>query len=102
MAVTQSVATARRALRVPLPGTATRRFLIGALLGVAVVLGALAVFGESYATRILPGTVLGAYVVGFGEATSTYFLGAYRTQAVLFLVFIAFLVLRPNGLMGKQ
>lgn len=50
----------------------------------------------------MPGTVLGAYVVGFGEATSTYFLGAYWTQAVLFLVFIAFLVLRPNGLMGKQ
>lgn len=50
----------------------------------------------------MPGTVLGAYVVGFGEATSTYFLGAYWTQAVLFLVFIAFLVVRPNGLMGKQ
>ncbi|MCG8274577.1 branched-chain amino acid ABC transporter permease [Aquamicrobium sp. NLF2-7] len=50
----------------------------------------------------MPGTVLGAYVVGFGEATTTYFLGAYWTQTILFLVFIAFLVLRPNGLMGKQ
>jgi len=50
----------------------------------------------------MPGTVLGAYLVGFGEATSTYFLGAYWTQAVLFLVFIAFLVLRPNGLLGKK
>lgn len=50
----------------------------------------------------MPGTVLGAYLVGFGEAISTYFLGAYWTQAVLFVVFIAFLVLRPNGLMGKQ
>lgn len=49
----------------------------------------------------MPGTILGAYAVGFGEATSTYFLGAYWTQAVLFLVFIAFLVLRPNGLLGK-
>lgn len=50
----------------------------------------------------IPGTVLGAYVVGFGEATSTYFLGAYWTQAVLFLIFIVFLVLRPNGLLGKE
>ena len=50
----------------------------------------------------MPGTILGAYVVGFGEATSTYFLGAYWTQAVLFVVFIGFLVLRPNGLLGKD
>ncbi len=50
----------------------------------------------------MPGTVLGAYLVGFGEAASTYYLGAYWTQAVLFAVFIAFLVLRPNGLLGKK
>lgn len=50
----------------------------------------------------MPGTVLGAYLVGFGEAASTYYLGAYWTQAVLFTVFIAFLVLRPNGLLGKK
>ena len=77
MAVTQSVATARRALRVPLPRTATRRFLIGALLGVAVVLGALAVFGESYATRILPGTVLGGVdVSGMTEPQARHALDA--------------------------
>lgn len=50
----------------------------------------------------MPGTVIGAYLVGFGEAASTYYLGAYWTQAVLFAVFIAFLVLRPNGLLGKK
>lgn len=49
----------------------------------------------------IPGTVLGAYLVGFGEATSTYFLGAYWTQAALFLVFIVILAVRPNGLMGR-
>jgi vancomycin resistance protein YoaR len=59
MAATQPVASALRALRLPVPGRAARRFVIGALLGVAVILGALAAFGESYATRILPGTVLG-------------------------------------------
>lgn len=50
----------------------------------------------------IPGTILGAYLIGIGEAASTYFLGAYWTQAVLFLAFILILVLRPNGLMGKD
>ena len=39
--------------------------------------------------------------LGFGEAASTYFLGAYWTQPVLFATFILILVLRPNGLIGK-
>lgn len=50
----------------------------------------------------IPGTILGAYLIGIGEAASTYFLGAYWTQAVLFLAFILILVLRPNGLLGKD
>jgi branched-chain amino acid transport system permease protein len=50
----------------------------------------------------MPGTVLGAYLVGFGEAASTYFLGAYWTQAALFAVFIGVLVVRPSGLFGKD
>jgi len=50
----------------------------------------------------IPGTVVGAYLVGFGEATSTYFLGAYWTQAVMFFVFIIILVIRPDGLMGRK
>lgn len=50
----------------------------------------------------MPGTIIGAYIVGFGEAMTTYFLGAYWTQAVLFIVFIAILIVRPAGLMGKS
>lgn len=50
----------------------------------------------------IPGTVLGAYLIGFGEAASTYFVGAYWTQAVLFLAFILILVLRPKRLMEKD
>jgi branched-chain amino acid transport system permease protein len=50
----------------------------------------------------IPGTVLGAYIVGFSEAFSTYYIGAYWTQAALFLVFIAILVVRPSGLMGRD
>jgi vancomycin resistance protein YoaR len=47
-----------------LPGTATRRFLIGALFGVLLVLGAVAAFGQAHAGRILPGVVLGGVSVG--------------------------------------
>ncbi len=64
MAVTQPVATAVRALRVPVPGRAMRRFAIGALFGVLLVLGAVAGFGQAHAGRILPGIVLGGVSVG--------------------------------------
>lgn len=50
----------------------------------------------------IPGTVVGAYLIGFGEAATTYFFGAYWTQAILFLAFILILVIRPKGLMGKD
>jgi vancomycin resistance protein YoaR len=42
----------------------TRRFVIGSLFGVVVVLGALAAFGQSYAGRVLPGIVLGGVEIG--------------------------------------
>jgi vancomycin resistance protein YoaR len=64
LAVTQPVASAVRAVRVPLPGTATRRFLVGALFGVLLVLGGVAAFGQAHTGRILPGIVLGGVAVG--------------------------------------
>ena len=66
MAATQPVATATatRALPVPLPGRGARRFVIGTLLGVLLVLGAVAAFGQAHAGRILPGVVLGGVNVG--------------------------------------
>ncbi len=59
MAVTRQFAPAIRALHVPRPGRAARRFVIGALLGVALVLGALVGISEAYVNRILPGVVVG-------------------------------------------
>jgi vancomycin resistance protein YoaR len=64
LAVTQPVLTAVRGVRVPLPGTAARRFLIGALFGVLLVLAGVAAFGQAHAGRILPGIVLGGVSVG--------------------------------------
>lgn len=59
MAVTRQFAPAIRALHVPRPGRAARRFVIGALLGVVLVLGALVGISEAYVNRILPGVVVG-------------------------------------------
>jgi branched-chain amino acid transport system permease protein len=49
----------------------------------------------------LTGTTLGAYVIGMIEAFSSYYIGIYWTPAVLFVVLIAVLVVRPTGLMGR-
>ena len=59
MAVTRPFAPAIRALHVPRPGRAARRFVIGALLGIALVVGGLVAISEAYLDRILPGVVVG-------------------------------------------
>ena len=64
MAVTEQVAPATRALHVPRPGRGARRFVIGALLGVVLVLLALVAFRQSFADRILPGVQVGGIEVG--------------------------------------
>ncbi len=64
MAVTEHVTPAVRALRVPRPGRGARRFVLGTLLGVALVLIGLIAFRQSYADRILPGVRIGGVEVG--------------------------------------
>ena len=50
----------------------------------------------------LMGTVGAAYVIGLLEALSVYFIGLYWTPAVLFVVMIAVLLLRPEGLFTRK
>ena len=47
------------------------------------------------------GTVLGTYVIGLLEALSHYFVGLYWTPALLFVVMIVTLMVRPSGLFGR-
>ena len=47
------------------------------------------------------GTVAGAYVIGLLEAVSNYFVGLYWTPAILFVVMIATLMVRPSGLFRR-
>lgn len=51
-------------MHVPRPGRGARRFVLGALLGVVLVLVALIAFRQSYADRILPGVRVGGVDVG--------------------------------------
>ena len=64
MAVTRQFAPGIRALHVPRPGVAARRFVIGTLLGVLLVLGGLIAYGQVFADRILPGVTVGGVDVG--------------------------------------
>ncbi len=50
----------------------------------------------------LAGTVGAAYVIGLLEAVSVFFIGLYWTPAVLFMVMIGVLLVRPTGLFGKR
>ena len=47
------------------------------------------------------GTVVEAYVIGLLEAIGNYFVGLYWTPAILFLVMILTLMIRPSGLFGS-
>ena len=64
MAVTRQLAPAIRALHVPRPGRAARGFLLGALLGIVLVLLGVIAFRQAYVDRILPGVEVGGVDVG--------------------------------------
>ena len=64
MAVTRPFAPAVRALRIPRPGRAARGFLVGALLGVLLVLLGVVGFRQAYVDRILPGVQVGGVDIG--------------------------------------
>jgi vancomycin resistance protein YoaR len=49
-----------RGFAIPRPGHAAARFVAGTLLGVLLVIGAIAGFAQAYAGRILPGVVIGS------------------------------------------
>lgn len=50
----------------------------------------------------ISGPILAAYTIGLIEAASSYFLGLYWTPSVLFLLMIAALMIRPEGLLAVQ
>lgn len=50
----------------------------------------------------LPGAVIGALVIGVGEALATTYIGASWPVAVPFLVIFAVLLVRPQGILGTR
>jgi len=64
MAVTRVLLPNLRAVSIARPGRVARRFVIGFLLGVLVVIGGLIGFRQALADRILPGVLVGGVDVG--------------------------------------
>jgi len=50
----------------------------------------------------ITGPILAAYIIGLFEAISTYFIGFYWTPTLLFVVLIAVLMVRPEGLFAQR
>ncbi len=48
-----------------------------------------------------PGAVAGGLVIGVAEALSAGFLSSAYKDAVAFVIMMAFLALRPQGLLGR-
>ena len=50
----------------------------------------------------ITGPILAAYLIGLFEAVSTYVIGFYWTPTLLFVVLIAVLMIRPEGLFARR
>ena len=49
----------------------------------------------------LGGTIAAAYLLGLLEAFLIFFIGIYWAPSMVFVLLIAILVIRPQGLLGK-
>jgi branched-chain amino acid transport system permease protein len=50
----------------------------------------------------LPGALLGGFIVAVSEAYTSYYAGAHWSPLVAFIILILALLLRPQGLLGKE
>jgi branched-chain amino acid transport system permease protein len=50
----------------------------------------------------LPGTIIGAYIIGLIESTSAFVLSLYWAPIVLFAVLIIMMIVKPTGLLGGK
>jgi branched-chain amino acid transport system permease protein len=67
--------------------------IFGTIAYVVVVLGGLGSF---------PGAIIGGLILGLVESLSAVFIGIEWKEAVMFIVFMLILFLKPGGLMGTQ
>lgn len=51
---------------------------------------------------VLPGAILGGFLIGLIEAFAIHFIGAGSSDAIAFTVLIVVLLVRPDGLLGKK
>ena len=48
------------------------------------------------------GPVIGAYIIGFGRNLLTYYVSSTWGDPLLFVIILIFIVIRPNGIIGKK
>lgn len=48
------------------------------------------------------GPVIGAYIIGFGRNLLTFYVSSTWGEPLLFILILLFIVLRPNGIIGKK
>lgn len=50
---------------------------------------------------VVSGAIIGAFVLGFGEAFGYAYIPGSMTYLLIFIALIVFLIIRPQGIMGK-
>ena len=50
----------------------------------------------------VPGAFIASFIIGLAETLSGYFISPSMKQAVIFVLFIVILVIKPSGLLGKK
>ena len=80
--------------------------MVGVLVQIRPLMG-LSLLLPMFAAAILggigsvPGAVLGGLIIGLSESAAVQFIGAEWRAAVSFVILVAILLLRPQGLFGK-
>ena len=57
--------------------------------------------GDAGGAGVVSGAIVGAFVLGFCEALGYAYIPGSTTYLLIFLGLIIFLVVRPQGIMGK-
>ena len=70
---------------------------MGSLLGLKAFVAAVA-----GGIGLIPGAMLGGLVIGLVESFTTSYISSSLTDAVVFLILIAVLLIKPAGILGKN
>jgi branched-chain amino acid transport system permease protein len=50
----------------------------------------------------IPGAIVGSLIIAFTETLTGFFIAESMKQVVYFIIFVAILIIRPNGILGRK